>query len=421
MKFAYTTVASILHDSVSRAAILSSYSGALDGAGGVLVDKEGLAGLPRGVPLFLFVLTGGTEREALELLAARPGTASEPVRLIAHPLQNSLPAALEILAKVNGDGGEGRVFFMNGAKDSKTLADIEKAAALALAMGSLQGARLGRIGESSDWLVASSHGAEALRGAWGVELDEIPIRVLHDYVASEGMPSDGPEFEFFRQAAEVREPTAVDISKAVAVYRAMRRLVAERSLDALTVRCFDLVLDERTTGCFALSRLNDEGTVAGCEGDVPSALALLWAKRVTGALGWMANPARIDAAGGRLLLAHCTVPRSLVGDYTVRSHFESSLGVAISGAFASGPITLVRLGGTGLDKLWSAEGEIVASQAADGLCRTQIECRVPQASLESVLSQPLGNHIVVVPGRHQADLAESFRAVGRRLAGSKAR
>ncbi|GAB1455938.1 hypothetical protein MASR2M48_12450 [Spirochaetota bacterium] len=170
-----------------------------------------------------------------------------------------------------------------------------------------------------------------------------------------------------------------------------------------------MVLDEKTTGCFALSRLNDEGVIAGCEGDIPAALALLWVKRLTGLTGWMANPARLDAPAGQLLLAHCTVPRSIVKKYTIRSHFESSLGVGISGEFERSPVTLVRIGGEKLDRLWVTEGEIAATSSADGLCRTQIECTVPTDALQSMLHDPLGNHVVVVQGHHGQELREAFK------------
>ena len=51
----------------------------------------------------ILILTGGVEREALKIVAKLPS----PVLLIAHPSYNSLPAALEILARLRAAGGEG--------------------------------------------------------------------------------------------------------------------------------------------------------------------------------------------------------------------------------------------------------------------------------------------------------------------------
>ncbi len=409
MSFAYVSITSPLHDERARQAILAGYTPALAAVGGVGAADEDVDQAAADQPLFYFVLTGGTERTFRELQARRGRTRpGEPVWLIAHPFQNSLPASLEILARVKQDGGDGRIFFLSAPDDGKTLADIARTAELARSMGSLSRLRMGRIGASSDWLIASSQSDQTVKDTWGVQVVTIPIDELHRLIRNEGLPEDGPEFAFFKEAQAIREASTVEIAQSVAIYRALRRLVATYRLDALTLRCFDLVLEEKATGCFALSRLNDEGVIAGCEGDIPAALALLWARQLTGVLGWMSNPARVDVSGGRLLLAHCTVPRSLVGAYTVRSHFESSLGVGIAGVFAPGPVTLVRIGGRELDRLWVTEGEIIDSPHEEGLCRTQIEVRLAPEALDRLLRDPLGNHIVVVEGRHESSLTEAF-------------
>jgi L-fucose isomerase-like protein len=113
----------------------------------------------------------------------------------------------------------------------------------------------------------------------------------------------------------------------------------------------------------------------------------------------MANPSEIvadDGRGrGRLLLAHCTVPGSLLASYGVRSHFESGRGVAVAGTFAPGPVTLARIGGKGLDEVWVAEGRLESSPSNEGLCRTQAAISLDSGDIERFLASPLGNHIVV--------------------------
>lgn len=53
-----------------------------------------------------------------------------------------------------------------------------------------------------------------------------------------------------------------------------------------------------TAGCYSLARLLDEGVIAGCEGDVCSALGMLWGKLMTGQVPWMANVAQVGRTGG---------------------------------------------------------------------------------------------------------------------------
>ena len=76
----------------------------------------------------------------------------------------------------------------------------------------------------------------------------------------------------------------------------------------------------------------------------------MWAHELLELTPWMANPAQLDPARNMLWLAHCTVPRSLVESYRLRSHFESGLGVGIQGALPAGPVTLLRIGGKKMDR-----------------------------------------------------------------------
>ena len=100
-------------------------------------------------------------------------------------------------------------------------------------------------------------------------------------------------------------------------------------------------------------------------------------------------------------LAHCTVPRTLVENYRLRSHFESGLGVGIQGTLPTGPVTLLRIGGRKMDRLWLAEGKILRSGEAENLCRTQVEIQLTTGgTVTDLLHAPLGNHIVMVLGHH---------------------
>ncbi|MEI7547537.1 MAG: hypothetical protein WCK21_05710, partial [Actinomycetota bacterium] len=56
-------------------------------------------------PFALLLVTGGTEQLALDAWHARQVIApGEPLLLLTHPEQNSLPAALETLARLQRDG-----------------------------------------------------------------------------------------------------------------------------------------------------------------------------------------------------------------------------------------------------------------------------------------------------------------------------
>ncbi len=414
-RFAFMTVTSILVPASDVQGIVGDLERALIAAGGRPAGEDDRDDLP----VFYVVATGGTERLILDAHHAR-GAAQrrEPLVLVTHPHNNSLPAALETLAHARKSGLPGRIVPFSGPDDREALAVLDEVCDAVRTWRALERARLGRVGAPSDWLVASMPDATTVRETWGPTVVDVDMAELYERLdAADVTAVETYARELADAATGCREPSPDDLRAAARVFVALRGIVREHALDAVTVRCFDLVLERATTGCFALSALADAGITAGCEGDVVSTLGLLWAHTLTGVTPWMANPSSVDAAADSLLLAHCTVPRGIVERYELRSHFESGLGVGIQGVMPVGPVTLMRLGGDDLRRVWLAEGEIVKRTASERLCRTQVTVALRDGDVRALLTEPLGNHLVVVPGTHEATLRawwEMFIAPGAR-------
>ena len=111
---------------------------------------------------------------------------------------------------------------------------------------------------------------------------------------------------------------------------------------------------------------------------------------------------------GRIELAHCTVPLSMVSSYELHTHFESGIGVGIAGTLPPGPVTLLRLGGPALDRLWCVDGEALPTVARDGRCRTQLDVLVDPTAVGDLLDHPLGNHLVLLSGHHAQRMSRWF-------------
>jgi L-fucose isomerase-like protein len=404
--FQYAVVASILHDERQKRALLGRFESTLAKAGGEpqTLGSDTLRPRDDTLPLFIFVLTGGTEAEAMELIVQEKMLQrEEPVVLLAHPSQNSLPAAFEILAKLRQDGGKGTILQADtmGIFDEKTLGDT---VAVSQSMRALRASRIGVVGRPSDWLIASHHDPKIVRGAWGPELRDIPFEELSDIIKEvRAKPQEDINLPGLREKAEFyTEADEADMRKSMEILCGLQTLVVRYELTALTLRCFDLVLQDRSTGCLALSALADEGIDAGCEGDIPSIIGLHWMRTLTGQTGWMANPSRItiqqEDGGAEALIAHCTAPCSILSRYGLRSHFESGLGVAIAGIIPAGDVTLVRIGGKNLERVWFSPARVIASPRQEGLCRTQAVLRMPLERAQELLTDPLGNHLVMVRG-----------------------
>lgn len=406
MSFLYIPMASSLHDRQQLSLLLGDIEKALREAGGrrtdgAVADGEQVA--------FHFIQTGGVERDVIRRYRSRIQQGrGGPMLLIAHPRHNSLPAALEILAQVHQEGGQGRIYLLRGPQDVSTLADIKQTAGCLQARERLASERLGVVGESSEWLVASSQRAEVVAQRFGVKVIPLEMDELRTQMAQDPAPQAGPEFEAWERAASTDGAAAEDFARSVGVYRGLKVLVERYRLSAVTVRCFDLLQQEGATGCVALSRLADEGISAGCEGDIPSIILLRWLWHLTGRVGWMANPSDMDLAKGLILLAHCTVPLGLVEAHRMMSHFESGQGIGIAGSFPTGPVTLLRLGGAEMERWWGAEGSLLENRHDEHLCRSQVQVRVPSAALAELMREPLGNHLVLIKGHVKKAFAEAF-------------
>ncbi|PKQ10139.1 MAG: hypothetical protein CVT69_01305 [Actinobacteria bacterium HGW-Actinobacteria-9] len=419
-RFMFTPVTPPFAGAGQEESVVTGYIERLESLGGVraTADDYGVA-----APLALLIATGGTEGAALDLLGTRDALVpGEPVLLLTHPGNNSLPAALELLARLKQDGAVGRIVHLRGLDDDAGWAALEAALHDVSVRAELHSTRLGLVGAPSDWLVASSPDPTEVTRVWGPKIVSIAMEELSSAIEAAGTlaggsptggatgtnsPSAPDAAPSLRDAATlVIEPTTADLAEAVRVHTALQAIVERHGLTALTVRCFDIVIQRGTSGCYALSELTDAGIVAGCEGDLVSTVGMLWAKLLTGQVPWMANPSDLDTASNVLWLAHCTVPRTVVDDYALRSHFESGLGVGIQGTLPKGPVTLLRIGGTTMESLWLAEGELTDTPTEENLCRTQARIQLLRGDVRELLVAPLGNHIVMIRGHHAERLLE---------------
>ncbi len=404
--FALFTAISPIHDPATLRALVAPYLGPLRALG---AEPWEAAGGPPAGPVIVFVATGGTERLILQTANF---DAREPALLVAHPGHNSLPASLEVLARLQQLGIRGQVHYLRGPDDAEGLGKLADAVHDVAVRRALLDARIGLVGEPSDWLVASSPALATVRDVWGPTVVPLTLDALLTDPDTDITARGAAIARDFSTGAELLvEPAESDLEASGRVLAMLRRVVAAERLDAVTVRCFDLVVRKHMTGCLALAQLNDDGVIAGCEGDLVTTVAMLWLHHMLGAIPWMANPSRVDRDRGTLLLAHCTVPRAAATTYRLRSHFESGLGVGVQGTFATGPVTLVRLGGARMERLRVLDGELLRNTDHADLCRTQVEVEIGRAPLDDLLADPLGNHMVLVPGHHAASLRRWHTAV----------
>ena len=360
------------------------------------VETPGRASLPDA----FMIATGGVENlfkriwEAIDVEMMCSPHQPKTVTMIADGRNNSLAAALEILTWLGNNGMEGRI--VHGTNDEIISAIVE-----AHGRASLQG-RIGLFGQPSDWLIASNVDRDFLCRHYGIETVDIDLQRLIEGIKAVAQDEAATVAQdMVKRAKAIKEPTGADMAEAAKAYLAIKKICKEERLDAFTIRCFDIVKTCGTTSCLALALLNDEGIVAGCEGDMQTLLTMLLAKRICGEVAFMANPSQLTDNSS--MLAHCTIPLSMCDETIVRSHFESGIGVAIQGLLPLADYTLFKWGGLKLDRYFVTEGKAIETPYSEHFCRTQITLDI---NLKPYLLQhSIGNHHAIIRGRH----AEAIR------------
>ena len=285
------------------------------------------------------------------------------------------------------------------ASDEATSAD-----ALVKALG---GCTIGLIGEASPWLIASGIDKEALSERCGVSFREISIGTLADkylgyrelwknHTLSAGARAELDEVLCRFSCSLEGDRTTEDLSDAAIMYLALASICKEEHLDAVTVKCFDLLSSCKTTACLALALLNDNGIIAGCEGDIPSICTMLAIYKALGRPSFMANPASIDSDNLSIDFAHCTIPTVMVESCTLPSHFESGIGIGINGEVPLGNYTLCKLSGKTLERSLICNGRLVKGEYLSNRCRTQVRFIFEsKAEFDAFCKARVGNHIIL--------------------------
>ncbi len=404
MNIALYTFTSSLHDKSAVDAVSREFLSSIENVLGYGFDFRGddFTSYGKSDLDVIFIRTGGSEGLFKQVFPALSGN----ILLLTSGKSNSLAASLEILSFLNQNGRKGEVLHGSAqyiAERIDTLAKVTRA------KRSIDGQKLGIIGEPSDWLIASQPDKKAVKDKLGIEFIDIDIRELID-LAKESSHNPFTEYASSIVAglrSDAPEAVRKYVEGAVEIYSALRSMVARYGLSGLTLRCFDLLDALGNTGCLALALLNSEGFPSACEGDVPALLSMVIGKALTGQSGFQANPSQIDPSTGRMLLAHCTVPFNMLERYSYNTHFESGIGVAIHGELAKGDVTLFKTSAD-LGRVFCEEATLLENQYGKDLCRTQVllQMKNPEVLSEYFLRNPIGNHHIVFNGNHRGVFEE---------------
>lgn len=364
-----------------------------------LVNHTEADKIPANAYKMAFIASGGVEDNVIRNFSILP----YPITLLTDGLHNSLAAALEIAACVRSK--DMKVRIIHGHTSYMTEQVLLHYRAFA-AKRSLKGKRIGVIGTPAPWLVASHVDYLLASQRWGVNYTDIPIEEIYKRFYSITDDEIGVEASIFANKAKAcQDAVPEDLLRAMRLYKAIKQLCESEKLDAVALSCFSLIKQLKTTGCLALSLLNDEGIPAGCEGDLQSIMTMLMAQAVTGQPSFMGNPSFIDVERNEILLAHCSIPITMTNGFIIRDHFETQSGIAIQGLVHEGDVTIFKCGSECLDEYYLSEGYLTENTNLITACRTQLKIKLSKP-VNYFLTNPLGNHHILIQGNHAAALQE---------------
>lgn len=348
----------------------------------ITIIGEENAGICLGASLqnadFIMIATGGVENLFKTIWSTGM---MKTTTLIADGRNNSLAAALEILSYLSEKGENGSIIHGTNEEIVKNVLDMRLVSSEIPGRSAVSlffGTRIGLFGKPSDWLIASGVDYDYLREYYGIQTINIDLQRLIDEI-------------------KVSDP-----------YLAIKKICQEERLDAMTIRCFDIVKTCNTTSCLALAKLNDEGIVAGCEGDMQTLMTMLLARKLCNEPAFMANPSILTDK--TTMFAHCTVPLSMCYRTTMRTHFESGIGVAVQGDMPLTDYTIMKWGGRRLDKMFVTEAKAIKNEYSNHFCRTQITFDINLKPY--LLNHSIGNHHVIIKGCHAAEIRRFMKENG---------
>lgn len=346
--------------------------------------------------LIILTATGGTEEITESLISGY----NVPTLLLANSQKNSFAASMESYSYLKNKFRV-KLFYSDDADEIKSA--VVNFIDVINAIDKINSANVGQIGEPSSWLLTSKNVNDF--GSFKTKLTRIEVKELAAEVESADLHF---VTDVLHKMLENYKNISVDdesLLTSAKVYTAMRAIVEKEKLSAITIRCFDL-LDKKYTACMGISLCNDEGIVSGCEGDLHATFSMMIGSYITDQPAWMANPSSVNIKNNSIILAHCTIPSTMLVDKnnsTLTTHMESGLSTAVQGSMKKEKVTIFRTGGS-FNKMLITTGEIIDSGMNDpALCRTQAEIKL-NCNIEEWIESSLGNHQVIVYGNIQEKL-----------------
>jgi len=209
-----------------------------------------------------------------------------------------------------------------------------------------------------------------------------------------------------------------ELERAARVLVVLRQIQMEAQCQALAVRCWpEFIEDFGTLPCAALAHLNQDGTVAACEGDAPGALSMMLLRCLSGRPSTLLDLVDIREEDEAVLFWHCgpSAPELAEEGHCLVQLPVDGIGTALDMRFAPGAATLLRILDSGR-RAFLLQGELGPGPAPGFTgCRgwlTNLELQdgavTTRDLLNTILVNGVPHHYALTPGFHREALLEAL-------------
>lgn len=239
-------------------------------------------------------------------------------------------------------------YVLGGIEDAKVTSRIYKMSKAASVAKKLKRAKIGVVGYNCPGMIDATFNEIEIRSL-GPEVVHLSLADLVDRSAAVDEKKAATDAErLIAKVGKVVEPTMREIVDAVKVYYALREIAEAHELDAVAVRCWPELREQRKMlPCYGLSRLSDEGIMGVDESDVTGGITQLVAYWLTDIPAFNGDLSAIFPEENAIQLWHCGAAATKLAsgwhDIHLRNHAQVHVSVEVEFPLKPGRVTLAKL------------------------------------------------------------------------------
>ncbi len=213
--------------------------------------------------------------------------------------------------------------------------------------------------------------------------------------------------DFIEEANEVDSICNSYIEQNARIYLAFKAFQKENGYDAIAINCTHKIQQDFSANvCSVIAKLNDDGIVTSCEGDVLGAISMLLMKYLSGNETSLMDFPQFDENDDSILMWHCGPTSKCFANekgFTLKASY-SGVPIIRDMAFKAGHITIARIS-EDTERFLLADGEVIDGKNGFLGCRGWVgNLRLNREKISAldfvntVLEQKLEHHYPIAMG-----------------------